>query len=72
MMIFIPGLLAFISLLGACRMGGFAQGTKYEMIFIPRLLAFILLLGACRMDGFAQGTKYEAENGILTGSVTVQ
>jgi hypothetical protein len=71
-MIFIPGLLAFILLLGACRMDGFAQGTKYEMIFIPRLLAFILLLGACRMGGFAQGTKYEAENGILTGSVTVQ
>lgn len=36
-----------------------------------RLPAFILLMSSVFSAGFAQGTKYEAENGTMTGSVSV-
>ena len=41
------------------------------MIYPFRLPAYLLLLFFFCAAGFGQGTKYEAENGTLTGSVSV-
>ena len=41
------------------------------MIIKSRLPALLALLFSCILSGFGQGTKYEAENGTLTGTVSV-